>query len=61
MRAVAVVITLVAAVQQSIAGGSVEWEFHALPLLRKSPELLRVVEMSLDVEHVGEGVRVGRD
>jgi len=61
MRAVAVMIALLAAVQQSIAGGSVEWKFHALPLLRKAPELLRIVEMSLDVERVGEGVRVGRD
>lgn len=43
------------------AGGSVDWEFYALPILRKHPQFLKIIETSLDVRRVGVGVRVGRD
>ena len=43
------------------AGGSVDWEFHALPILKQHPELLSIIEHSLDVSKTGSGVRLGKD
>ncbi|MDD5260337.1 MAG: hypothetical protein PHD76_00670 [Methylacidiphilales bacterium] len=42
-------------------GGSVEWDFHALPILKKHPELLAVIEKSLEVSQTGNGIRLGKD
>src|SRR3954469_23956089 len=43
------------------AGGSVDWDSCALPILRKHPQLLKLIEDSLDVRRVGNGVRIGHD
>jgi hypothetical protein len=39
----------------------VAWESDALPLLKQHPELLAMIEKSLDVWPVGGGVRLGKD
>jgi hypothetical protein len=61
MRVPLLLIILLLAVQSTFAGGTVEWEFHAFPILKKHPNLLKTIESSLDVRPVGWGVRVGRD
>jgi hypothetical protein len=61
MRVFVISILLAFSVQSASAGGSVDWDVHALPLLRKAPDLLRVIEQSLDVQRVGDGLRVGSD
>lgn len=43
------------------AGGSVDFDFHAKPLLQKSPALYKFVEEALDVSKTGDGVRLGKD
>jgi hypothetical protein len=43
------------------AGGSVDWEFHAMPILRQHPELLSIIERTLDVAKTGDGLRLGKD
>ncbi len=48
-------------VSSSWGGGSVGWAFHALPILKKYPDLLALIETSLDVRDVGGGVRLGKD
>jgi hypothetical protein len=45
----------------AVAGGSVEWDFHAMPILRKNPDLLKIITDSLDVGRTGNGVRLGQD
>jgi hypothetical protein len=43
------------------AEGSVDWEFHAMPILRQHPELLSIIERALDVAKTGSGTRMGKD
>jgi hypothetical protein len=45
----------------TMAEGSVEWDFHAMPILRQHPELLSVIQYSLDVAKTGSGTRLGKD
>ena len=48
-------------VPPSSGGGSVEWTSHALPILKQHPDLLAVIETTLDVQEVGGGLRLGKD
>ncbi len=45
----------------ALAAGSATWSFHATPILKARPELLTLIETSLDVSPHGEGVRLGKD
>lgn len=45
----------------ALAEGSATWGFHAAPLLKTRPDLLTVIETSLDVSPNGSGVRLGKD
>lgn len=38
-----------------------DFDFHAKPLLQKSPALYNFVEETLDVSRTGDGVRLGKD
>lgn len=38
-----------------------DFDFHAKPLLQKSPALYKFVEEALDVSRTGDGVRLGKD
>ena len=55
------VLVLLVSACFAFGGGSVEWDFHALPILKKSPDLLKIITDSLDVAHTGGGVRLGKD
>jgi len=43
------------------AGGSVEFDYHAKPLLQKDPSLYKFVIENLDFSKVGDGARLGKD
>lgn len=55
------VLAIFAIQTTGFCGGSVDWDFHALPILKAHPDLLRVITSSLDVSRIGLGVRLGKD
>lgn len=60
-RCFSLVLAIFALQTPGFCGGSVDWEFHALPILKAHPDLLRVITSSLDVSKSGLGVRLGKD
>jgi hypothetical protein len=40
---------------------SVDWDSYALPILRRNPALLKVIDDSLDVQRIGRGDRIRPD
>jgi hypothetical protein len=57
LACVFIVLTLLSAQ----GGGSIEWNFHAIPILKKHPELLSIINTSLEVSKTGDGLRLGKD
>lgn len=54
-------LTCLCVVSHALAGGTIDWNFHALPILKKHPDLLAMIENALDVNPKGVGIRVGKD
>ncbi|HKP02039.1 MAG TPA: hypothetical protein VJU77_01640 [Chthoniobacterales bacterium] len=59
--ALTILLCLLMSARFAFGGGSVEWNFHALPILKKNPDLLKIITDSLDVAPTGNGVRLGKD